>query len=160
MKHCVLITPYKDAPQINRLNSRTPEDWGIFIHLDKKSEIKDGDIDSRAIGVKRRNIYWGSFAHVEAFLDMMRMAAEDSRGFDYFHLITGQDYPACDLKKADERIEEGRIYMEHKPLPRSEWECWDGGFQFYRYKTFARWTDTRRPIWNKMLNRLCKIAQF
>lgn len=91
---------------------------------------------------------------------MMRMAAEDSRGFDYFHLITGQDYPACDLKKADERIEEGRIYMEHKPLPRSEWECWDGGFQFYRYKTFARWTDARRPIWNKMLNRLCKIAQF
>ena len=55
--------------------------------------------------MKRRNIYWGSFAHVEAFLDMMRMAAEDSRGFDYFHLITGQDYPACDLKKADERIE-------------------------------------------------------
>lgn len=110
--------------------------------------------------MKRRNIYWGSFAHVEAFLDMMRMAAEDSRGFDYFHLITGQDYPACDLKKADERIEEGRIYMEHKPLPRSEWECWDGGFQFYRYKTFARWTDARRPIWNKMLNRLCKIAQF
>lgn len=27
--------------------------------MDKKSEIKDGDIDSRAIGVKRRNIYIG-----------------------------------------------------------------------------------------------------
>lgn len=59
MKHCVLITAYKDAPQINRLISRIPEDWGIFIHLDKKSEIKDGYIDSRAIGVKRRNIYIG-----------------------------------------------------------------------------------------------------
>ena len=54
MKHCVLITAYKDAPQINRLISRIPEDWGIFIHLDKKSEIKDGDIDSRASKKKLR----------------------------------------------------------------------------------------------------------
>ena len=59
MKHCVLITAYKDAPQINRLISRIPEDWGIFIHLYKKSEIKDGDIDSRAIGGEKAQYILG-----------------------------------------------------------------------------------------------------
>ena len=161
MKHCALITAYKDAPQINRLISRIPEDWGVFIHLDKKSDIKDGEIDGRAVKARRRNVYWGSFAHVEAFLDMMRAAHDDTRSFDYFHLLTGQDYPAVDLRRADDFINSGDIYMSHFPLPHADadWSCWDGGLQFYRYKTFARWTDVRRPIINRMLNRLCKIVQ-
>ena len=160
MKHCVLITAYKDPKQINRLIGRIPQDWGIFIHIDKKSAICDGEIDSRAIKINRRNIYWGSFAHVEAFLDMMRIALTDERQFDYFHLITAQDYPAIDLRKVDDLITPGKIYMRHEPIPRSCWPSWDGGFQFYRYNTFARWTDVRFPFYNRALNRLCKIFQF
>lgn len=160
MKHCVLITAYKDAKQINRLIGRIPQEWGIFIHIDKKSPISCKDISDRAIKIGRRPIYWGSFVHVEVFLDMMEMAMADKRHFDYFHLITGQDYPAIDLRKADTLIEPGKIYIHNEPIPRSCWPSWDGGYQFYKYFTFARWTDTRFPICNRALNRLCKIAQF
>ncbi len=160
MKHCVLITAYKDAKQINRLIGRIPQEWGIFIHIDKKSPISDNEISDRAVKIERKPVYWGSFVHVEVFLRMMEVAMEDDRCFDYFHLITGQDYPAIDLRKADALIETGKIYLHNEPIPRSCWPSWDGGLQFYRYATFARWTDTRFPIYNKALNRLCKIAQF
>ena len=33
---------------INRLISHLPDDWGIFIHIDKKSSISIPDIDARA----------------------------------------------------------------------------------------------------------------
>lgn len=161
MNHCVLISAYKDARLINRLISRIPETWGIYIHLDKLSDIKNEDISDRAVCIPRRNVRWGSFAHVEAFLDMMRLALKDDRKFDYFHLITGQDYPIINLMHADRLIEQGKIYMLHQHIPAEWWKnCWDGGFHFYKYWTFARWIDIRRPIYNKILNRLSKIAQF
>ena len=115
MKHCVLITAYKDAKQMNRLIGRIPQEWGIFIHIDKKSPISCKDISDRAIKIERRPIYWGSFVHVEVFLDMMEMAMADKRHFDYFHLITGQDYPAIDLREADTLIEPGKIYQRAYP---------------------------------------------
>lgn len=118
MKHCVLITAYKDAKQINRLIGRIPQEWGIFIHIDKKSPISCKDISDRAIKIGRRPIYWGSFVHVEVFLDMMEMAMADKRHFDYFHLITGQDYPAIDLRKADTLIEPRRRYTYTTSLSR------------------------------------------
>ena len=160
MKHCVLISAYKDTKLINRLISRIPQEWGVFIHIDKRSKIRNEDINPRAICAARRNVQWGSFAHVEAFLDMMRLAINDNRQFDFFHLITGQDYPVIDLRKADELVSAGKVYMRHEPIPRSCWNSWNGGFHFYKYKTFARWTDVRKPFYNRILNRLCKVVQF
>ena len=41
MKHCVLMTVYKDYDLINKIISSLPKDWGIFVHIDKKSNIED-----------------------------------------------------------------------------------------------------------------------
>lgn len=42
------MTAYKDAAQINRIIGITPPEWGIYIHIDRKSALKAEDIDSRA----------------------------------------------------------------------------------------------------------------
>lgn len=58
MKHCVLMTVYKDYDLINKIISSLPEQWGIFVHIDKKSNIED---IKNVIAIKKHKIYWGSF---------------------------------------------------------------------------------------------------
>ena len=40
MKHCIIMTAYQDLPMINKFIESTPEDWGIYIHLDAKLDIQ------------------------------------------------------------------------------------------------------------------------
>ncbi len=76
-KHCVLITAYKDSRLINRIISQLPEDFGKFVHIDKKSDISETDINADVV-LKQHKIYWGgAFEHIEAFLDLLKIALED-----------------------------------------------------------------------------------
>ena len=55
MKHCIIMTAYKDVAMINRIIARCPDNWGIYIHLDRKSDIDESEIDSRAKVFKKYN---------------------------------------------------------------------------------------------------------
>ena len=37
MKHCILMTVYKDVEQINRIIEFAPENFDFYVHIDKKS---------------------------------------------------------------------------------------------------------------------------
>lgn len=54
MNHCLIITAYKDIENLNRLIHYAPEEWGIYIHLDKKSSIRKEEIDKRAHVYQKR----------------------------------------------------------------------------------------------------------
>ncbi|MFL6753915.1 MAG: beta-1,6-N-acetylglucosaminyltransferase, partial [Sphingomicrobium sp.] len=73
-----------------------------FVHIDRRSEIGAAQISElHALGCdvsKAYPIRWGSFTHLEAILSLMRRALS-AGGFDYVHIISGQDYP---LKTAEE----------------------------------------------------------
>lgn len=58
MRHCIIMTAYKNVNQINHLISLIPEEWGLFIHIDKKSDINVNDIDNRAYVIKN-GVYIG-----------------------------------------------------------------------------------------------------
>ena len=156
MKHCVLMTVYKDSDLINRIISSLPEDWGVFVHIDEKSNIEN---IKNAVVIKKHKIYWGSFEHVEAFLDLMKIAFEDPRNFEYFHLITGQDYP-CFSKTLLNKIEtEHKIYMECFLIPQKSWTLWEGGYALYKYQTVSKWCDVRKGF-GKICNIIAKIIQY
>lgn len=124
MKHCLIMTAYKDVGQINRIVKHTPSSWGVYIHIDKKSSIPVSEINPRAIVLKKNKIYWGSIRHLETFLELLDMAKNAPEEYDYFHLITGQDFYSCSPKKFDNIINAGDIYMEVHPCPRANW--WGG----------------------------------
>lgn len=152
MKHCILMTAYKDAGQINRFISTIPYSWDIYIHLDKKSGISINEIHKRAYAFKKFNIFWGGVEHLDAILFLMRTAYNNA-GYDYYHVVTGQDYFASSPQKFDSILGNNqRIYMGYFPLPRKNW--WKGGYYILQYKTLSSYVDTRKFIYripNKLL---------
>ena len=44
MKHCIIMTAYKGADLINNFLNRVPNDWGVYIHIDKKSSMQPSDL--------------------------------------------------------------------------------------------------------------------
>lgn len=160
MNHCIIMTVYKDAAQINRLIKVIPSNWGIYVHIDKKSPIKNIEIDSRAKVIKKRKIYWGSINHLKAVLDLLDYALKDNNRYDYFHIISGQDFIATNPKEFDEILGyDSNIYLECVDLPYYKWECWGGGFWIYQKITLALFSDIRfRPA--KVINNLISFIQL
>lgn len=142
MKHAILMTIYKDAPLVNRIITSYPLDFNIFIHIDKKSHIKESDI------VSRPNLYiekilkvnWGGYNHVLAMLSLLKKAIKTNS--DYYHWVTGQDIP-CNPHLFDEKLKEGYSYLEHFQLPKPGW-C-EGGL--IRYQIFGLYDifDAKKP---------------
>ena len=79
------------------------EYFDIFIHIDRKSEMKIEDIEpcklSKLYIYKEIKVYWAHFSQVECELFLIKKALEQEEKYDYLHLISGVDFP---LKKADE----------------------------------------------------------
>lgn len=93
----ILITAYKDFDYLNYLvSSLIDEEIYIFIHIDKQTFNKDIkyklELHDRTIVISTRKIIWGSIEHLNAILDLLKEANEMGINFNYFHVITGQDY--------------------------------------------------------------------
>lgn len=157
MKHCLIITAYKDIEQINKLISHTPDEWGIFVHIDKKSNISESCINSRVVVLKKYPIYWGSINHLKAFLDLMHLALNSQIKYDYFHLITGQDFFATSPLKFDQQIEYGKSYIETIPCPRPGW--WGGGYDILKYRSLATRHEVQRSKFWKIIEKTYYFIQ-
>ena len=135
MRQAILITAYRDLEQLKRLADLFDADFEIFIHLDRKCRE-----DYAAIGrrqnvhlMSRYNVEWGDFNHLQAIILLMAEAYAH-RDLEYFHLITGSDYPAmplADFKAYCEQHKEDN-YLEHFPLPHDEWGA-EGGLNRIMY---------------------------
>ena len=101
MKMAILIQCHTKSDQVNKIiNFFKDEDIDIYIHVDKKSNIKleinnnynvyilDNSIDVR----------WGRFSQVEATLAMFNEVKKSKKSYNYIHLISGQDYPIKNLE--------------------------------------------------------------
>ncbi|MCQ2089718.1 MAG: beta-1,6-N-acetylglucosaminyltransferase [Fibrobacter sp.] len=151
MQHCLIITAYKDINQINKLIQSTPNEWGIFVHIDKKSNIRKSDIDPRAIVQKQFSIYWGSINHLVAFLNLISIALNSEIKYDYFHLITGQDFFATKPQEFDQQIELGKSYVETHACPRPGW--WGEGYDILEYRSLATKHEVQRTKFWKIIEK-------
>lgn len=160
MKHCILMTAYKDVGMINEFISLIPDQWGCYVHLDKKCKIDIGEIASKAKVFKQYRIYWGGVEHLKAFLLLLTKAYNDGCDYDYYHLVTGQDFFAVSPKQFDEIIGDKRLnYIEFHKCPYAVWDkCWGGGFDMLRYRTLASYCDVRKPIYY-ILNKTFHVLQ-
>lgn len=139
------MTVYKDIDTINRFIQATPSDWGIYVHIDSKSNINIEDIRRYDYCIKKHKIYWGSWRHLYSFWQLLEEASKEQ--YDYYHLVTGQDYFATSPDKADDLVgKEGYSYFDIFTLPRKNW--WEGGFSIYQYPTISLWFDIRKGYAN------------
>lgn len=162
MTHCLILTAYKDAPAINRFLARVPADWGIYVHLDKKSKLTISDINAHAKVVRWRKIYWGAWEHLEVIHRMLMMAHQEV-GYDYYHICSGQDYFVTPPELFDDFLDpNGANYVNAEKFPRKNWRGGDG-YDVYRYKTLSSFADSRKwgmKCINKALLMLQKVLRL
>lgn len=101
----------------------------------------------------------GGVNHLEAFLFLMEQALRSGVIYDYFHLISGQDFYATPPHLFDDLLGlEKKNYMGIFPLPNMHWG-WEHGLAIFKYRTLASYGDIRKqPL--RFLNSLCKYIQI
>lgn len=160
MRHCVIMTAYKDIEQINAFLSKIPEDWGIYVHLDKNCPISIQDVSRKSAHVyKMEKTYWASWEHLYVVVYMMEKASEDGNDYDYYHIVSGQDYFAVSPKDFDAILSDrGYNYIHLKAIPRSDWPAWGQGWDMFQLHSFASYGDIRYGFW-KLANAIYKRVQ-
>lgn len=112
MKLAVLMLCHKDPVQTNMLlDLLDHEDIEIFVHVDKKSdmkkEIKGGKNVHLLPDDQRVDIQWGKYSMVNATLNLMNEAADFGK-FDQYVLLSGQDLPLVPAGEILKFLEENK----------------------------------------------------
>ena len=135
MRQAILITAYKDIRHLERLIRYFDSDFEVFIHIDKKcSEDFSSLVNQEHVHLyDRYNIAWGDVNHLKAILLLMHESYKNT-DLEYFHLITGSDYPIPPLPAFKDFCEQhrGDNYVEHFPLPHPDWGK-EGGMDRIQY---------------------------
>lgn len=154
MKHAFLITAYRDflALEANIDQLLKINDAIILVTVDKKQKefikkIQENSDFLRNSRVKWRfdlTINWGSYTHIQAYLDMCNEALKQDA--DYCHSMTGQ----CKvIVKPSEFIDffkksNGQNYLEYFNLPRLGWDGKLGGFGRIKFWQLYDFFDARK----------------
>lgn len=114
MKHAFLIIAHSDKEQLKELlKALDYSENDIYIHIDKKSNINDTDDifyeskNSKVIVKKKFDIRWGAESIVFCELFLFRYAMNDGY-HDYYHIISGADYPLKKMSEIDSFFEKNK----------------------------------------------------
>ena len=130
MKQAYVISAYKLPEQLVRLVKKiNNENTIILIHVDKNSNNDYMDSLKNQLGefenvifLKRHRCQWGDYGHVAATVKAIRYLIENDIDFDYFNVITGQDYPIQSLENIDKFFKNKSMsYIEYFKLPSAKW---------------------------------------
>ena len=98
MRIAHLILAHKAPAQLARLvRALAHPQAEVFIHLDRKTDLAPFAALAELPGVqfvpRRFNVTWGGHQFAEAILETQRTAMQAPGSFDYFNLMSGEDYP-------------------------------------------------------------------
>lgn len=98
MRHAYLIIAHKENAILeNLLKLLDGGENDIYIHVDAKTKnfdferIKEIVEHSKVVFTDRTKVYWGDYSQVNSELVLLKAAI--GGGYDYYHLISGQDLP-------------------------------------------------------------------
>lgn len=133
MKLAYMLLIHKNPNQVNRLiNALSDEDVVFFVHIDKSSQIEEQIIKNQNVLIvpERVNVQWGGYSQIKATLCLIEFALKHAEKFDYYILLSGQDYPIksrSEIKKylSDHR---GKQFFKAHKMPFKYWQMQKGGF--------------------------------
>lgn len=114
MKHAFLIMAHTNYPLLSRIIKKLDHrDHAVFIHIDAKSPFTDQDAallknSCRFCSVhliERSEITWGGYCQINLELRLLEAAVKE--GFDYYHLLSGCDFPTKSMEDLH------RFFQEH-----------------------------------------------
>lgn len=103
MKIAFLIQCHRLPKQLNELlNVLDNEDVQIFVHADKKSDIKEQIILRSNVHLLpdewRVDVKWGKFSQVSAAINLLKYSRQFG-SFDFYWQISGQDFPIKNIQE-------------------------------------------------------------
>jgi len=158
MKQGILITAFNEFALLTKLINCFDDDFSLFIFLDKKSKFSRSEVDllSKSKNVvfltQEFNVNWGSYKQLKSRLVLAEEAVKYA-DLEYFHFITGQDYPlkSCAYIKDFLTQNKGKEFLQNSELPLKGW-AGNGGFDRINYYHLHDYIDCRSWI-GKRLNR-------
>lgn len=161
----ILITAYKNYFHLEELVDFFDESYNIYIHIDKKSKIT-GSEEAKLLSKgnvkfisRQYKINWGGINHLKSILLLAKRALDDKEN-DYFHLITGHDYPIKKVGYISEFYSSNKKkdFMEYNSLPYAAWD--KGGMNRLSRYNFYDVIDGRRGIGRYLIKGIAKIQKI
>lgn len=124
-KHAFLIAAHNQPELLKKLLKVIDHNRvDIFLHLDKKSDLKEEDYEdivkeSKIFFLKRQPVIWGDYSQIDLTLNLINKATEEGK-YDYYHFLSGADFP---LKRIEEILlfydrHQGQEFISCKPCNR------------------------------------------
>ena len=134
-RQAVLITAYKNVEQIVDIIDYLGDNFEFYIHVDKKSTMDLSPIEERDYVHVFKNFYvnWGSVNHLKSILFLSKEALVDKKN-QFFHLITGQDFPVKPVNYFYNELDIRKDYIDYFEMPAKN--CWmdeNGGMDRIEY---------------------------
>lgn len=113
----VLILAHTDMQHVINLSKKLVPYFNVYIHIDKKTQISSEEKQQlNSLPINYYSIYdvkWGSYSIVLATIFLMRQALKNQEN-EYFHLISGQDWPLVPCQQILKKFENNNtIYMDY-----------------------------------------------
>lgn len=158
MRQAILITAYKNENQIIDIINYFGKDFNFYIHVDKKSPMNlSKTIREDNIHIYKKYIVnWGSVNHLKAILFLSKEALENKQN-EYFHLITGQDFPIKTKKYFTYELNKEKDYLTYFEMPAN---CWvNGGMDRVEYYNFYEYFNVKNLAGRFILKCILKIQK-
>ena len=132
MRIAYLILAHKNPEQVKRLLRLL--DGDVYIHIDSKSNSKDFYINNPQINYinNRISITWGGFSMIKATLKLINVARNNCN-YDYYILLSGDDYPLKSLDELESFLMKHREYsfIEYDKVE-EKWQNLRGRYEKFR----------------------------
>lgn len=143
MKLAYLMLVHKNLSQVARLiNILADDKVSFFVHIDQKCVFSEDEfsqllVDNADVYLlePRSSANWGGFSLVEITYRLLKCCAM-SNGYDYIHLISGQDFPlvATNVQRKFLKDHLTSEFVECFPLPdERRWRGYFGAPRFEQY---------------------------
>lgn len=124
-----MIMAHKNLEQLCRLIEYFRVKCDVFIHLDRKCALAKDAIDRlysyRQVKLVSADyeVNWGGTSVLESEMALLRSAFEFGK-YEYFHLLSGQDYPVKPLGCFLDFFEKnaGKEFLQCVSIPNERWE--------------------------------------
>ena len=158
MRHAFLILAYNEFWLLKKLIAfLSNQSCDIYLNIDKKTDISKADLDDLQSNmcirrITRHTIHWGGRNMLNCEIEMLKFALFENRA-DYFHLLSGQDYPIRPLSAflAFFEKERGKNFLY----------CKKGSFKkIWRQLFFFQpldWYDARGKWGDRITLGLCEV---
>ncbi len=163
MKLVHLILAHTAPVQLERMITKLAHpDADIYVHVDKKAPIENylhlEGVNNTYFVKKRTKVGWGTYSMVEATICSIKEIQQTAKPYQYFNLLSGQDYPLTASSSLHKFLDEnsGPAYMNYLQMD-TEWREALPRIESYH---FHNWRISGKYMMQLVVNALLPKRKF